>query len=207
MTNVRQYTTSELEEHIRVLQAELDSRRKSATPTDVYVRAGCLEDKHRDQLDAFFDGVIRDVSITAMSTRGNPEFISGNVKNYCRKLGNLAGVREILGLTSTDYPTIEIPTANTSVPEAICKAYLRSRRDGGTGFTTKMTMVETGTYKGNPFGIVQKPNGARWVIGQVVAKLDKVVAVPMTRGTYRNVDKETKGQRMVCNIPVFDPQG
>ena len=205
MTNVKQHTTSELEEHIRVLQAELDSR-KSATPTDVYVRAGCLEDKHRDQLDAFFDGVIRHVSITAMSTRGNPEFVSGNVKNYCRKLGNLAGVREILGLTSTDYPTIEIPVANTSVPESICKAYLRSRRDGGTGFTTKLTMVETGTYKGNPFGIVEKPNGSRWVIGQVT-KLDRVVAVPMARGAYKSVEKATKGQRMVCDIPVFDPQG
>ena len=204
MKNVKQHTTSELEEHIRVLQAELDSR-KSATPvtTSVYERAGCLGDTQREQLDMFLDGIKRNVSITKMSTRGNPEFISGNVKNYARKLGNLAGCREIVGLTSTNYPSITISAQNTSVPEMVAR-YFEERRLGGTGFRTEVTLVQTGTYEGNPFGIVVKPNGIRYAVGKL--KSDKVQAFKDSHPHYKHVDKATKGHRArMDGLLVFDP--
>ena len=205
MKNVSEYTTSELEQHIRVLQAELDSR-KSATqeePATVYTRAGCLGDKQCKQLDAFLDGIRRDVSITKMSTKGNPEFISGNCKNWARKLGNLAGCREIVGRTSTNYPTITISAQNTSVPEMVAR-YFEERRLGGTGFRTDLTLVQTGTYKGNPFGVVVKPNGRRYIVGAV--KSDKVQAFRDTHPHYRHVDKATKGHRArMDGLLVFDP--
>ena len=204
MKNVKQHTTSELEEHIRVLQAELDSR-KSATPvtTSVYERAGCLGETQREQLDMFLDGIKRNVSITKMSTRGNPEFISGNVKNYARKLGNLAGCREIVGLTSTNYPSITISAQNTSVPEMVAR-YFEERRLGGTGFRTEVTLVQTGTYEGNPFGIVVKPNGIRYAVGKL--KSDKVQAFKDSHPHYKHVDKATKGHRArMDGLLVFDP--
>jgi hypothetical protein len=202
--NVKQHTTSELEEHIRVCQAELDSR-KSATPvtTSVYERAGCLGETQREQLDMFLDGIKRNVSITKMSTRGNPEFISGNVKNYARKLGNLAGCREIVGLTSTNYPSITISAQNTSVPEMVAR-YFEERRLGGTGFRTEVTLVQTGTYEGNPFGIVVKPNGIRYAVGKL--KSDKVQAFKDSHPHYKHVDKATKGHRArMDGLLVFDP--
>ena len=204
MKNVKQHTTSELEEHIRVCQAELDSR-KSATPvtTSVYERAGCLGETQREQLDMFLDGIKRNVSITKMSTRGNPEFISGNVKNYARKLGNLAGCREIVGLTSTNYPSITISAQNTSVPEMVAR-YFEERRLGGTGFRTEVTLVQTGTYEGNPFGIVVKPNGIRYAVGKL--KSDKVQAFKDSHPHYKHVDKATKGHRArMDGLLVFDP--
>lgn len=197
--NVKQHTTQELEEHIRVLQAELDSR-KSATQT-VYERAGCLEDTHCEQLDMFFDGVKRGVSITKMSTRGNPEFISGNVKNYARKLGNLSGVREILGMSRATVPT---PTS-VDVPEMVGK-YLRERGETTSAFRTQLFLVETGSYKGNPFGIIVKPNGMRYAVGNLVGK--GVQAFKQTSRPYKNVDKATKGQRAKFgnSVVVYDPE-
>ena len=207
VTNVNKYTSQELEQHIRVLQAELDSR-KSATHEDVYTRAGVSEGNEEMFDDVVYAICEENLTITEVSTPDRAGYITGNAKNWVRNLGGLRAFREMHNARGWEhtYPTIEIQTQTTSVPESICKAYLESRAKAGNGFTTKMTMVEVGTYKGNPFGIVQKPNGARWVIGDVT-KLGRVVAVSMTRKPYKNVDKETKGQRMVCEIPVFDPQG
>jgi hypothetical protein len=151
----------------------------------------------------FLDGIKRNVSITKMSTRGNPEFISGNVKNYARKLGNLAGCREIVGLTSTNYPSITISAQNTSVPEMVAR-YFEERRLGGTGFRTEVTLVQTGTYEGNPFGIVVKPNGIRYAVGKL--KSDKVQAFKDSHPHYKHVDKATKGHRArMDGLLVFDP--
>ena len=204
MKNVKQHTTQELENARSVIQAELDSR-KSATPvtTSVYERAGCLGETQREQLDMFLDGIKRGVSITKMSTRGNDEFISGNVKNYARKLGNLAGCREIVGLTSTNYPSITISAQNTSVPEMVAR-YFEERRLGGTGFRTEVTLVQTGTYEGNPFGIVVKPNGIRYAVGKL--KSDKVQAFKDSHPHYKHVDKATKGHHArMDGLLVFDP--
>jgi len=183
------------------LKAELESR-KSATHGDVYERAGCSDDEHREQLDAFFEGVSRGVSITAMSTRGNPEFISGNVKNYSRKLGNLTGVREILGMSEHVEDIGDEPDALS-----VCREYLQSRKDGGTGFTTRMFLEQIGTYKGKPFGVVVKDDnvGTRYVIGAL--RKDDPQAFKHTTAVYRNVEKATKGQRMKVDYLVFDPVG
>tara|TARA_R110002167_G_C12479339_1_gene634427 strand:+ start:200 stop:832 length:633 start_codon:yes stop_codon:yes gene_type:complete len=210
---VKQHTTTpELEEHIRVLQAELASR-KSATHTSVYDRAG-VRDEHRDLFDDVVYAICEDnMSITEVSTPSRAGFIHGNAKNWVRNLGNLSAFKATCGnhtnrvLTkwASDEPSL-IEVSNVDIPEHICKLYLQSRKDGGSGFTTKLTMVEVGTYEGNPFGIVQKPNGARWAIGNIT-NADKVVAVPMQRGLYKSVDKATKGQRQTCDILVFDPLG
>jgi len=203
--NVNKHTNTQGLKHVstRVLEAELESR-KSATQRaqTVYERAGCLEETHCEQLDMFFDGISRDVSITAMSTRGNPEFISGNVKNYARKLGNLTGVREILGISPV---TATVPTPTSiDVPEMVTK-YLSERGQTSSAFRTQMFLVEVGTHKGNPFGIVVKPNGSRYAIGNLVGK--GVQAFKQTSRPYKNVDKATKGHRAKFgnSVVVYTP--
>jgi len=207
VTNVKTNTDTQKLEHIptRMLKAELERRDNGRTYADVYERCG-VSDEHKDLFDEVVYAICTEgKTITEVSTPTRAGFIHGNAKNWVRNAGNLRGFRELCGShTPTDSTTFEAQPM--SVPENVCRTYLESRRKAGNGFTTTMTMVETGTYKGNPFGIVQNTNSKRWVIGQVT-KLDKVVAIPMTRGAYKNVDKETKGQRMVCEIPVFDPQG
>jgi hypothetical protein len=200
------------------LQAELVSRKSATqnTHADVYERAGCSGEKQRKQLDRFLVGVRRGVSITKMSTRGNDEFISGNVKNFARKLGNLSGVYEILGMaTPTHIPVvqgvvIEEP-AKFHVDKAdalsVCRNYLRMRKDTGTGFTTKMFLEQVGTYEGKPFGVVVKDDkvGTRYIIGAL--RKDDAQAFKQTSPFYKSVDKATKGQRMKVDSLVFDPQG
>ena len=192
------------------LQAELVSRKSATQNTyaDVYERAGCSGEKQRKQLDLFFDGVRRNVSITKMSTRGNGEFISGNVKNFARKLGNLSGVHEILGMaTPTHIPVVQGVVVDEPDALSVCRDYLRMRKDAGTGFTTKLFLEQVGTYEGKPFGVVVKDDkvGTRYIIGALRKK--DAQAFKQTSPFYKNVDKATKGQRMKVDYLVFDPQG
>ena len=196
------------------LQAELVSRKSATqnTHADVYERAGCSGEKQRQQLDLFFDGVRRNVSITKMSTRGNGEFISGNVKNFARKLGNLSGVHEILGMATPTFTSAHAEGLATFVgnePDAlgVCRDYLRMRKDAGTGFTTKLFLEQVGTYEGKPFGVVVKDDkvGTRYIIGAL--RKDNAQAFKQTSPFYKSVDKATKGQRMKVDYLVFDPQG
>jgi hypothetical protein len=144
-----------------------------------------------------------------VSTPGREGYIVGTAKNWVANAGGLRKFKALFGQGVTPFVATE-PSGHKSyavnVPEEICKAYLQSRKEADKGFTTKLTMVETGSYKGKPFGIVQKPSGARWAIG-VLTKEKRTVAVPMGRLLYRTIDKATKGQRMTCEVPVFDPQG
>ena len=192
------------------LQAELVSRKSATqnTHADVYERAGCSGEKQRQQLDLFFDGVRRNVSITKMSTRGNGEFISGNVKNFARKLGNLSGVHEILGMaTPTHLPVVQGVVVDEPDALSVCRDYLRMRKDAGTGFTTKLFLEQVGTYEGKPFGVVVKDDkvGTRYIIGALRKK--NAQAFKQTSPFYKSVDKATKGQRMKVDYLVFDPQG
>ena len=192
------------------LQAELVSRKSATQDTyaDVYERAGCSGEKQRKQLDRFFDGVRRSVSITKMSTRGNGEFISGNVKNFARKLGNLSGVHEILGMaTPTHLPVVQAVVVDEPDALSICRDYLRMRKDAGTGFTTKLFLEQVGTYEGKAFGVVVKDDkvGTRYIIGALRKK--DAQAFKQTSPFYKSVDKATKGQRMKVDYLVFDPQG
>jgi hypothetical protein len=204
-----QHTTQELVEHIRVLQAEVASR-KSASQEDVY--AVChVADESREMFDDVVYALCTDgMSVTEVSTPTRAGFVTGSAKNWVAKAGGLRKFKELFSAPSLTAPQYhfrhEMPVRNTSVPEDICKAYLQARKDGGTGFSTTLTLVEAGTYEGNPFGIVQKPSGARWAIGDLTGN-DKVQAYPMTRGAYRKVEKATKGQRSLCEIVVFDPLG
>mgnify|MGYP003131674557 FL=1 len=192
------------------LQAELVSRKSATQDTyaDVYERAGCSGEKQRKQLDRFFDGVRRSVSITKMSTRGNGEFISGNVKNFARKLGNLSGVHEILGMTTpTHLPVVQAVVVDEPDALSVCRDYLRMRKDAGTGFTTKLFLEQVGTYEGKAFGVVVKDDkvGTRYIIGALRKK--DAQAFKQTSPFYKSVDKATKGQRMKVDYLVFDPQG
>ena len=192
------------------LQAELVSRKSATqnTHADVYERAGCSGEKQRQQLDLFFDGVRRNVSITKMSTRGNGEFISGNVKNFARKLGNLSGVHEILGMaTPTHLPMAKAVVVDEPDALSVCRDYLRMRKDAGTGFTTKLFLEQVGTYEGKAFGVVVKDDkvGTRYIIGALRKK--DAQAFKQTSPFYKSVDKATKGQRMKVDYLVFDPQG
>lgn len=192
------------------LQAELVSRKSATQNTyaDVYERAGCSGEKQRKQLDRFFDGVRRNVSITKMSTRGNGEFISGNVKNFARKLGNLSGVHEILGMaTPTHLPVVQGVVVDEPDALSVCRDYLRMRKDAGTGFTTKLFLEQVGTYEGKPFGVVVKDDkvGTRYIIGALRKK--NAQAFKQSSPFYKSVDKATKGQRMKVDYLVFDPQG
>ena len=191
------------------LQAELVSRKSATQNTyaDVYERAGCSGEKQRKQLDRFFDGVRRSVSITKMSTRGNGEFISGNVKNFARKLGNLSGVHEILGMSTTVMPVVQGVVVDEPDALSVCRDYLRMRKDAGTGFTTKLFLEQVGTYEGKAFGVVVKDDkvGTRYIIGAL--RKDNAQAFKQSSPFYKSVDKATKGQRMKVDYLVFDPQG
>ena len=191
------------------LQAELVSRKSATQNTyaDVYERAGCSGEKQRKQLDRFFDGVRRNVSITKMSTRGNGEFISGNVKNFARKLGNLSGVHEILGMSTNVMPVVQGVVVDEPDALSVCRDYLRMRKDAGTGFTTKLFLEQIGTYEGKPFGVVVKDDkvGTRYIIGAL--RKDDAQAFKQSSPFYKSVDKATKGQRMKVDYLVFDPQG
>ena len=100
-----------------------------------------------------------------------------------------------------------IPTESEITALDVCREYLQSRKDAGTGFQTRMFLEQTGTYDGNPFGIVVKDAkvGTRYAIGAL--RKDEPQAFKQTTSVYRNVDKATKGQRMKVAILVFDPVG
>jgi hypothetical protein len=205
--NVKEHTTTQgLGSYTDTqLRAELDSR-KTATPSaDVYTRAG-VRDEHRELFDDVVYALCVDgASITEVSTPSREGFIHGNAKNWVRNLGNLRAFKA-LHVTPAMTNVTHVSASTTAVPEEICKVYLQSRKEDGSGFTTKLTLVEAGRYDGHPFGIVQKPSGARWAIGDLSGN-DKVQAYPMARSAYRKVEKATKGQRQLCDIVVFDPLG
>jgi len=203
VTNVKTNTDTQKLEHIptRMLKAELERRDNGRTYADVYERCG-VSDEHRHLFDEVVYAICtEDMSITEVSTPDRAGFIHGNAKNWVRNAGNLRGFKELCGSHT--------PTNIGDEPDAlsVCREYLQSRKDGGTGFTTRMFLEQIGTYKGKPFGVVVKEDnvGTRYVIGAL--RKDDPQAFKQSSPFYKQVDKATKGQRMKVDYLVFDPVG
>ena len=185
------------------LKAELDSR-KSATYDDVYERAGVSEGN-----ETMFDDVVyaiceEDLSITEVSTPDRAGYITGNAKNWVRNLGGIRAFKEMHSARGWAHT---VPEEREITALDVCREYLQSRKDAGTGFTTRMFLEQIGTYEGKPFGVVVKDDnvGTRYVIGAL--RKDEPQAFKQTTRVYKNVDKATKGQRMKVDYLVFDPVG
>ena len=203
---VKHNTSSELRSLIRDAKAELDSR-NTATPVDTCYTLCKVDEANYETFDNVVYAICTEgMSVTEVSTPERAGFIVGTAKNWVSNAGGLRKFKALFSVGDSPSIAVAIPARNVTIPEEICRSYLQSRKDANKGFTTKLMLVETGTFESNPFGIVQKPNGARWAIGDLTGK-GKPQSYPMARAIYRKVDKATKGHRSTCNILVFDPIG
>jgi len=194
----RHHTTQELEAHIRVLQAELESR-KSAThvTTDVYVRAGVSEGNEEKFDDMLYALVHENATVRGVSTPARDEFISGNCKNWVANLGGKASVLEEFG-TGIAQKLVERAhhvNVQEGVPEMV-QTYVRERVDAGKGWTQDVWLEETGSYKGKGFGVI-RAGLKRYFVGKLMD--DKVRAYKEGWTAFTKVDKATKGHRFKCD--------
>ena len=187
-----------------MLEAELESR-KSATHTSVYERAGVSEGNEHLFDDVCYAICTEGLSITEVSTPERAGYITGNAKNWVRNLGGLSAFKDMFVYDMASTPLGVAEREVTALD--VCRDYLQSRKDAGTGFTTRMFLEQIGTYEGKPFGVVVKDDnvGTRYVIGAL--RKDEPQAFKHTTRVYKNVDKATKGQRMKVDYLVFDPVG
>ena len=201
-------TNDDLQSRIRDCKAELDRRARDG---DIYTHLRIGDENHQTFNDVYVAIVTNGCAVRNVSNPDHPDYVSGNAKNWVANAGGLAKFKATTrawfeqGVIPTSA-TISTDVVTTDVPEMVSK-YLRERKDAGNGFTTELILVETGSHEGNPFGIFVKPNGIRYVVGDLLEKDNNVRAFRDTTSVYRNVEKATKGQRAKCDIVVFDPVG
>lgn len=192
-----QYTTSELESHIRVLQAELDSRKSAtSTPTGVYARAGVSEENTEKFDEMLYALVHKNATIRELSTPTRDGFISGNCKNWVANLGGKASVLAEFGTDRPHHVSVgDWLERGDGIPQMV-KTYVRERVEAGKGWRSDVWLEETGTYKGKVFGVI-RAGMKRYFVGKLMD--DKVRAYKEGWTAYTKVDKATKGHRFKCD--------
>ena len=212
MRNVKNNTDTikHLKAQIRDLQVRLDSREKSATQRDTVYDVCRVDESNYDLFVNVCEALhVEGKAVRNISDKHHVDHVTGNAKNW---VANAGGKAKFLELTKAFVYDGEefVPTVyNTNVLQAsvpdMVSTYLRECDEANKGFTTTCYLEETGSFKGTPFGIIQTGN-KRYVVGKVVSPHDRVQRIKHTRWLYRDIDKQTKGQRAKCDIVVFEPR-
>ena len=194
----QQHNTQGLESYTNTqLEAELESR-KSATHEDVYESLR-VDDSNRDTFDKVQYAIcVEKKAVRNVSDPDHEHYITGSAKNWVANAGGLRAFKELFTVGTHSAVSVDIPT--------MVSDYLHERGQTPSAFRTQMFLVETGTFDNIPFGVVVKPNGTRYVVGDLLGK-GKVQSFKHTSRPYKNVDTATKGQRAKVEILVFDPVG
>ena len=211
MKNVKHNTDTikHLKAQIRDLQARLDSREQTATTRDTIYDVCRVDEANYDTFVNVCDALHGGKAVRNISNPRHTDHVTGNAKNWVANAGGKAKFLELTKAFVNDGEEFVPTLYNTNVLQAsvpdMVSTYLRECDEANKGFTTTCYLEETGSFKGTPFGIIQTGN-KRYVVGKVVSPHDRVQRIKHTRWLYRDIDKQTKGQRAKCDIVVFEPR-
>jgi hypothetical protein len=196
------------QQHIAHLEAELvvfkrkqEVEQSAGHVDDVYTRLR-VDDVNRDAFDEVQHAIcVEGNAVRNVSDPSHEHYVTGNAKNWVANAGGIRAFKDMFAVStraSANVYTIDIPT--------MVSDYLHERGQTASAFRTQMFLVETGSHDGTPFGVVVKPNGTRYVVGDLLGK-GKVQSFKHTSRPYKDVDTATKGHRAKVEILVFDPVG
>ena len=198
----QQHNTQGLESYTNTqLEAELESRKSATGHTDVYEMLRVDESNRDTFAEVQYAICVEGKAVRNVSDKHHEHHITGSAKNWVANAGGIRAFKELFAVStraSANVYTVDIPT--------MVSDYLYERGQTASAFRTQMFLVETGTHDNIPFGVVVKPNGTRYVVGDLLGK-GKVQSFKHTSRPYKNVDTATKGHRAKVEILVFDPVG
>lgn len=184
-----------------VLKRRQEVEQSAGHVDDVYTRLR-VDDKNTDAFDNVqYALCVEGKAVRNVSDPKHEHFVTGSAKNWVANAGGIRAFKDMFAVStraSANVYTVDIPT--------MVSDYLYERGESPSAFRTQMFLVETGTHDNIPFGIVVKPNGTRYVVGDLLGK-GKVQSFKHTSRPYKNVDTATKGHRAKVEILVFDPVG
>jgi hypothetical protein len=205
------------QQHIAHLEAELvvlkrrqEVEQSAGHVDNVYIRLR-VDDTNRGNFDKVQHAIcVEGKAVRNVSDPKHEHFVTGNAKNWVANAGGIRAFKDMFiaggNDTSWTFAAHVTPNVYTVDIPTMVSDYLYERGETASAFRTQMFLVETGSHDGTPFGVVVKPNGTRYVVGDLLGK-GKVQSFKHTSRPYKDVDTATKGHRAKVEILVFDPVG
>ena len=164
-------------------------------------------------------------AVRNISNPDHEHYLTGSAKIWVSNAGGkakfMALTQHIVGsyMVEDNGPTddawgdFEVDTTFEVEPVSIpqmCVDLFRQRQENGTGFVSRIDLIEQGSFESKPFGVCITEHGKRYIIGNFSTKDTNVRAYNERSPVFKRVDKGSKGQRFKLSndevMVVFDPE-